>query len=479
MSGILVRDAAILTLDAGDRFIEHGHVLVRDGRIAAVGAGDYAASEAPARTIDGTGKLVVPGLVNAHCHSQSSTMAGFGDRLSHPAFMWLTQAHTSRRTPDEIRLAVLMTAYGLMTSGTTAVIDHFPGQRFTAADMDAVLSAWEESGMRAVLGMRFFDGAFSDIFPAAPLPDDLRARMGQVEILKPQGVAELRDLMSDTIAKWHGRAGRLSVYPAPSNPDRCTDEALLLCVELAERHDTGIHTHLLETERQARLAAGKYGETAVRHLATLGVLSPRWSCAHSIWLTDDDIDLMAARGAIAVLNPESNARIGTGLARAPAMLRHGVTLALGTDGASCNDNLVLHEAMRAVATAHRAAERDRSAWITARDALRMATAGGAAALRHPALGAIAPGLAADLVLYRLDAPWWVPLNDPVTQLVFAETGSAVDTVIIDGCVVVEDGRVTAFDAGEVVREVRAMARALRARNADLFAVADDIVALVP
>ena len=135
--------------------------------------------------------------------------------------------------------------------------------------------------------------------------------------------------------------------------------------------------------------------------------------------------------------------------------------------------------MRAVATAHRAAERDRSAWITARDALRMATAGGAAALRHPALGAVVPGLAADLVLYRLDAPWWVPLNDPVNQLVFAETGGAVDTVIVDGRVVVEAGRVTTFDAGEVVREVRAMGRALGARNADLFAVADDIVALVP
>ena len=91
--------------------------------------------------IDGAGRLAAPGLVNAHTHSQSSTLAGFGDRLSHPAFMWLTQAHTARRTPDEIRLAVLLTAYGLLATGTTALIDHFPGQRFTATDLDAVLSA--------------------------------------------------------------------------------------------------------------------------------------------------------------------------------------------------------------------------------------------------------------------------------------------------------------------------------------------------
>src|SRR5215831_5920548 len=119
MTAILIRDAAILTLDQDGRFIERGHVLIRDGRIEAVDAGPYQDATVPTRTINGSGRLVAPGLINAHTHSQSSTMAGFGDRLSHPAFMWLTQAHTSRRTREEIRLAVLLTAYGLMTSGTT------------------------------------------------------------------------------------------------------------------------------------------------------------------------------------------------------------------------------------------------------------------------------------------------------------------------------------------------------------------------
>src|SRR5262249_44393383 len=143
-----------------------------------------------------------------------------------------------------------------------------------------------------------------------------------------------------------------------------------------------------------------------------------------------------------------------------------------------NDNLVLHEAMRAVATAHRAGERDRARWVTARDALRMATTGGAAALRHPRLGAIAPGFAADLVLYRLDAPWWIPLNDPVNQLVFAETGAAVDTVLVDGRIVVEGGRIVTFDVEALVVEVQEMVRRLYERNADLFAVADKIATIV-
>jgi 5-methylthioadenosine/S-adenosylhomocysteine deaminase len=478
MSLILLHDALILTLDAESQVIDGGYVLVRDHYIAEVGAGSYAGDENPDLRIDCRNRLIAPGLVNAHTHSQSSTMSGFGDRLSHPAFMWLTQAHTSRRTPDEIRLSVLLTAYGMMTSGTTAAIDHFPGQRFTLADMDAVLSAWSESGMRIALGMRFFDGSFSDIFPAAPLPEMLKVRMGQIELLKPQPIAELSDLMDATIKKWHCRP-RLSVFPAPSNPDRCSDEALLLCAKMAERHDTGIHTHLLETKKQAELARARYRTTMVRHLEELGVLSDRWSCAHSIWLTDDDIELMAARKAIAVLNPESNDRLGTGLARAPDLLQRGVPLALGTDGSGANDNLIMHEAMRAVAVAHRSSEPDRSRWITAGDVLHMATAGGAAALRHKKLGKISPGFTADLVVYRLDAPWWVPVNDIVTQMVFAETGASVDTVLIDGRVVVANGVVTTFDVDALLREVRSMSVSLRKRNADLFDVAHDIAELVP
>jgi 5-methylthioadenosine/S-adenosylhomocysteine deaminase len=478
MSLILLHDALILTLDAESQVIDGGYVLVRDHYIAEVGAGAYAGGENPDLRIDCRNRLIAPGLVNAHTHSQSSTMSGFGDRLSHPAFMWLTQAHTSRRTPDEIRLSVLLTAYGMMTSGTTAAIDHFPGQRFTLADMDAVLSAWSESGMRIALGMRFFDGSFSDIFPAAPLPEMLKVRMRGIELLKPQPIAELSDLMDATIKKWHCRP-RLSVFPAPSNPDRCSDEALLLCAKMAERHDTGIHTHLLETKKQAELARARYGTTMVRHLEELGVLSDRWSCAHSIWLTDDDIELMAARKAIAVLNPESNDRLGTGLARAPDLLQRGVPLALGTDGSGANDNLVMHEAMRAVAVAHRSSEPDRSRWIIAGDVLHMATAGGAAALRHKKLGKISPGFAADLVVYRLDAPWWVPVNDIVNQMVFAETGASVDTVLIDGRVVVANGVVTTFDVDALLREVRSMSVSLRKRNADLFDVAHDIAELVP
>ena len=254
-------------------------------------------------------------------------MAGFADRLSHAAFMWLTQAHTSRRTPDEIRLSVLLTAYGLLTSGTTGAIDHFPGRSFTAADMDAVLSAWQESGMRVALGMRFFDGAFSDIFPKQPVPEDLRQRMAAVEILKPQGGSALRDLMEDTIRRCTARgaggaAGSFqSILHRQSRPLHRRRARHMRGAGGAIRHR---QPHPSARDR----AAGAACRRALRPHRGQAPRQPRRALralvlAHCNWLTDDDIDLMAGRGAVAVLNPESNAVLGTGRARAPDMRRRG------------------------------------------------------------------------------------------------------------------------------------------------------------
>lgn len=478
--GILIRNATILAgADAAATLV--GDILIRGNLIAAVGEVAPQPPGSLLREIDARGLLAAPGLVNAHMHSQSATMSGFADGLSHPAFMWLTQAHTSRRTPEEIRLAVLLSAIQMLTTGTTALIDHFPGQRFSTTDMDAALAAWEETGLRAVLGMRFFDGVFGDILPAGiDVPASVQALVGGSGLLAPHPLAELKEQMPDLVARWHKRAGRISVFPAPSNPDRCSDEALLFCAEMAETHDLGIHTHLLETRAQARIAQERYGESTLAHLDRLGILSGRWSCAHAIWLDEDDIARMAQRQAIAVHNPESNARIGTGRMRTPKMLAAGVPVALGTDGSGANDNLVMHEAMRMAAFLHRADLPDRRQWVSARDALRMATTVGAQAMRLAGrLGTIAPGQLADLVLYRLDAPWWRPLNDAAAQLVFAETGAAVTTAIVDGRIVLERGRITTFDAESVLDEIEAMETSLRARNADLFAAAQAIARAVP
>lgn len=478
---ILIRNARILDADVYNGSLREADLLIDGGSIAAIGAVDPAVDRTCHRVIDATGRLLAPGLVNAHTHSPSSVMAGVGDDQSHPVFMWMTQAFTSNRTPEEIYLCAMLNCIQMLLSGTTAAIDHFPGQRFVSSEIDAVLRASRDSGMRIALGMRFFDAAFNDIFPrGGAIPEDLKADILRVGPLKPQPLEGLRELMEDSISRWNGTDGRISVFPAPSNPERCTDAALELCAELADKYDVGIHTHLLEAKVQAELAREKYGCTMVEHLHRLGIFSHRWSCAHCNWVTDGDIDLMAEVGAVAVHNPESNLKLGTGLAPVPRMLTRGVTVALGTDGASANDNILMHEAMRFAAIIHRPHQAKRSDWISSRDVWRMATKGGARAmLQDRTTGEIKIGKRADLVLYRLDASWWRPINDAVSQMVFAETGGSVDMVMVDGRILVENGRIVAFDADSLLAEIEPMMKNVRERNKDIFSVAERMSALFP
>jgi cytosine/adenosine deaminase-related metal-dependent hydrolase len=194
-------------------------------------------------------------------------------------------------------------------------------------------------------------------------------------------------------------------------------------------------------------------------------------------VSEAEIAIMGRRGAVAVFNPESNLKIGSGIPPIPALLAAGVPCAIGTDGASTNDNLILQDAMQLVAILHRAGEPDRRRWVTVDDAIGMATTGGAKAMLEPELGRIVPGAKADLVLYDLSAPWWVPLNDPAQQWVFGERGGSVDTVIVDGKVVVENGRALFIDEKAVLNAAREILPGVRKRNSGVRAIAAAVAAL--
>ncbi len=237
--------------------------------------------------------------------------------------------------------------------------------------------------------------------------------------------------------------------------------------------------HLLETAIQSTIAKKRYGRTMVQHLDKLGLLTDRLSTAHTIWLDDDDIGLFAQRGSIPVHNPESNLKLGTGLSPVAKMLRAGVTVALGTDGASTNDNLDMHEVMRLALMLQRPGEPNRNAWPKVSDAIQMATVAGGKAMRCAGLGTLGVGAPADLVMHDLRTPSWIPLNDPLTQLVFGASGATVDTVIVNGKVIVEGKRIVAFDMEPILSELRGLVRHQRDRNRDLYAWAARIEQLVP
>ena len=446
-------------------------VLISQGRIAQIGP--HVVAPAHARVLDCSSRLLAPGLVNAHWHSPMQAAHGTADRLDHKRFMWLNQADTANRSQEEIATSALLGCIQMIRSGTTSVIDHFPEQGFEVSDVAAVVDALERSGMRAVVALRVFDGEYSDIMPeAAQATPALTAAIRDHNPLVPRSLAQSMALLEACITSFDGRAGRIRVFPAPSNPVRCSDAFLIACQEMAERFDTGIHCHMLETRRQATLAQDQYGRSMVAHMAALGALDSRWSCAHCNWLTDDDIALMAQRGAVAVLNPESNLKIGSGVPPITAFLRAGLTCALGTDGASTNDNLVLQEAMQLAALLHRTSEPDHSQWVSAADVLRMGTTGGAAALREPELGQIAVGQKADLVLYDLNSAVWTPCNDPLQQFVFGERGANVRSVIIDGRLVMDEGVILTFDEAAVLQNARHLLQDTRERNAGIRLIAD-------
>jgi len=240
----------------------------------------------------------------------------------------------------------------------------------------------------------------------------------------------------------------------PSSPMNCSDDLLREVVRVAEQFDLGVHTHLLETRLQAWTARKIYKKTICAHLAEIGFLSSRLSAAHSIWLDDKEMDLMASSGASAVHNPASNLKLGSGIAPVAKLKARGVNVALGTDGGDTSDSYSIFEQMRLAAYLSRVVAEDPDNWITALDALKMGTVNGGQAV--PAwrgkIGKIKPGYRADLVILKPSLRLR-PLRDIVHQLVFCEGGQSVDTVLVDGKIVVKDGRLTGVDEESLIRRV--------------------------
>ena len=470
-----IRRCSALLRRGGALVLDDCDIEIRDGLIARIAAPGEGAA---ARVIEGRDRLAAPGLVNAHTHSPLNVLRGTADGMDHVGFMWTNQADTAGRGAEEIAVSAALGALDMLRSGVTAAIDHYPEQNCAAGDVGPLAAAYAGIGMRAAIALRVFDRAYDDIDPA---------RIDGVELsierdlgdnpLAPQTADEIAALCEETVDAWHGHDGLVSIMPGPSNPIRCSDEMLVRCHAIATARDLGIHTHLLETRIQRILAEQRYGRTMVAQLDALGILDRRWSLAHSVWVDDGDIDMLAAKQAVVVHNPHSNSKIGAGVAPIARMLAKGVPVALGTDGASTNDTLSIHEAMSLALLLPRIAGVPRADWPDAASAFDMATRGGGAAfVSGPPLGAIETGAAADLVLYDLDAPSLAPLNEPLQQLVFAERGRAVRTVLVAGRTVYEDGSFASPDAEAAIRAAKGMRESHAERNRALYRFAEALEA---
>jgi cytosine/adenosine deaminase-related metal-dependent hydrolase len=288
------------------------------------------------------------------------------------------------------------------------------------------------------------------------------------ELFPARNGEELLAVVSQCLAKWRGSVGEdlVRMALAPVIPERCSDHFLAACRDFAEHHGVAVHTHLLESKMQAVERFHRDGSTTPTALDRLGLLTSRTSLAHAIWVTSGDIDLIAKRCCCVVHNPISNLKLGSGVMRMRNMLERQVRLAIGTDGCASADHQNIFEAIRLAAYLHRPLEADYDAWPTAREVLEAVWDGGAQTMGlTDKLGKIAPGYFADLVLLDLDSEGLTPLNNAANQLVMCEGGRAVRTVIVNGRIIFEGGKMTLVDAVDI--RARARESALRlSRNVE-------------
>ena len=468
MTSSIIRGGRVL--DAGA--LVHADVLIEGDRIAAVGPA--LAAPPDARPVDGTGRLVLPGLVNAHTHAASHLARGRAGSWTLEDLLVHAPANYAFRSAEDEYLSAALGAIEMLKTGCTAAYDLYMAiPAITSETMEAVVRAYTDVGVRAVLAPAVADVVFYRTVPGLLelLPADLR---DVVDAMQPAPTKGLLGLTEAIIRRWHGAAdGRVRMAVAPTIPNQATDEFLDGCARLAREYGVGIHTHLAESKVQAVESERRWGKTIVARLADHGLLGPGFVGAHAIWLTGDDIRRLADAGAAVAHNPGINLRLGCGIAPVREMLDAGVAVGLGTDGSICADNQNLFEALRIASVVStirfpQATER----WLDAGTVWRLATAGSARVLGlADDVGAIAPGRKADLVLLRANSVFLQPLADPVTALVYAETGASVETVLVDGRIVLEHGRVTTLDEGRIFARAQAAAEAQRARSGEAWELA--------
>ncbi|KKM11913.1 N-ethylammeline chlorohydrolase [Clostridiales bacterium PH28_bin88] len=414
--------------EPGDLYYE-GEIAVEGHTIAAVGpVGTVPPGWRADRVIQARGMVAMPGFVNAHTHAAMTLLRSYADDL--PLMQWLEQKIwplEAKLEPEDVYWGTMLCILEMIQSGTTSFADMY-------FYMDQVARAVADSGIRGCLS---------------------RGLIGLQENAS-QALAENREL----VRNWHGQAdGRVTVMLGPHAPYTCPPAFLEQVMAAADDLRVGLHIHVAETGVEKDDIERQYGKSPVQHLDAVGVFRYPVLAAHCVHLNAEDITVLKERQVGVAHNPESNMKLASGIAPVPQMLEAGIPVALGTDGAASNNNLDMMEEMRAAALLHKVSTGNPTV-IPSYQAMEMATKNGARALGLRDVGTLQAGKKADIILLDFERPHLYPHHDILAHLVYAAQAADVQTVIVNGRVLMENREVKTIDTERVLYEVSHRAKRL-------------------
>jgi 5-methylthioadenosine/S-adenosylhomocysteine deaminase len=433
-ASLVITNGIVITVDGGRRILNPGAVAIDGARIVAVDTPAAIASRhKAAQTIDATGKVVMPGLINTHTHAAMVMFRGLGNDLA--LMDWLQKyifpAEAKTVSPEFVRIGTQLAVLEMIQSGTTTFADMYYFE-------EEVAKVTKAAGMRGVLGQTVIEFPVPD----AKTPADALKR-------------------TEAFAKQFDHDELITPSIAPHSVYTLDARTLSAVSALAKRLMIPIQIHLAETSAEIGLSQERHKMRPVAILDSLSFWAPTTLGAHGVWINDDEIAVLKRHHVGISNNPESNMKLSSGTAPVMKYRKADVSVGIGTDGAASNNDLDMFEAMRQAAFQQKLVTMDPTA-ITAAEALEMGTLGGARALGRPQhLGSLEAGKLADIIIVGMSKPRQQPLFDPVSQIVYASRGDDVETTIVNGRVLMRDRKVLTLDESKVLSEARAAADLVR------------------
>jgi 5-methylthioadenosine/S-adenosylhomocysteine deaminase len=430
----IVSGGTVVTVDGARNVYNPGAVAIDGTSIVGVGsASDVAVQFKATEQINTVGSIVIPGLINTHGHAPMVLYRGLADdlRLQEWLEKYIFPAEAKTVSREMVRAGTRLAALEMIQSGTTAYADMYYFE-------EEIARATKAAGMRGVLGQTIIQ------FPVADAKTPIEG-LARAE-------AFIKAFRDDSL---------ITPAVAPHAMYTLDGPTLLACRDLAKRYGVPTIIHLAETRAEAKTAHERFKTSPVDYLESLGFLGPGVLAAHAVWVSEPEIATLKARGVGVSHNPESNMKLASGIAPVPQYLATGVAIGLGTDGAASNNDLDMFEAMRTASFLHKVTTNDPRA-VGAKVVLEMATIGGARALgMERRIGSLEPGKRADVIVVNMSAARQTPMYDPVSHLVYATRGDDVQSVVVNGKVLMRGRRVLTLDEPAILAEARALAEKVR------------------